>query len=147
MCSNFRGKVEIAFVKDIHSVGGCDLSREDCFFSCLSFNHESSRLAAVQGEIRVGNAEQIRIYLGVKCSESHPTTKFYLLIDPLHSKQPNGGRGYLLALRVLMMRAAAGLGQGQGWKAGIDLPENEKETDADAKTEHREEGGNYPHKC
>lgn len=58
MCSNFRGKVEIAFVKDIHSVGGCDLSREDCFFSCLSFNHESSRLAAVQGEIRVGSSYQ-----------------------------------------------------------------------------------------
>lgn len=53
-------------------------------------------------------------------------------------------------MRVLMMRAAAaglGQGQGQGWKAGIDLPENEKATDADAKTEHREEGGNYPHKC
>lgn len=55
----FRGKCEITFVKDIRSLGDCDLSRENRFFSCLSYNQESSRLASVQGEIRVGASYQV----------------------------------------------------------------------------------------
>lgn len=46
-------------MKDFRSIGECDLSKENTFFSCLSFNQESSRLASVQGEIRVGGAFQV----------------------------------------------------------------------------------------
>ena len=61
----FRGKCEVFFVKDFRSLDGCDLQKSDSFFSCLAYNQESSRLASVQGEIRVGGAFQVRVIFGL----------------------------------------------------------------------------------
>ncbi|KAE9417551.1 hypothetical protein Angca_005195, partial [Angiostrongylus cantonensis] len=77
-----RGKCKIAFVKDIRSLGDCDLSRENTFFSCLSFNQESSRLASVQGEIRVGASYQAKLPAEASCSVADDADRDELLYRP-----------------------------------------------------------------
>ncbi|ETN74096.1 GATA zinc finger [Necator americanus] len=77
-----RGKCEIAFVKDIRSLGGCDLSKENTFFSCLSYNQESSRLASVQGEIRVGASYQAKLPAEATCSVADEADRDELLYRP-----------------------------------------------------------------
>ncbi|VDM61255.1 unnamed protein product [Angiostrongylus costaricensis] len=80
--SSLRGKCKIAFVKDIRSLGDCDLSRENTFFSCLSFNQESSRLASVQGEIRVGASYQAKLPAEASCSVADDADRDELLYRP-----------------------------------------------------------------
>ncbi|KAJ1357934.1 hypothetical protein KIN20_016209 [Parelaphostrongylus tenuis] len=80
--SSLRGKCRIAFVKDIRSLGDCDLNTENTFFSCLSFNQESSRLASVQGEIRVGASYQAKLPPEASCSVSDDSDRDELLYRP-----------------------------------------------------------------
>ncbi|KAK6736253.1 hypothetical protein RB195_019121 [Necator americanus] len=80
--SSLRGRCEIAFVKDIRSLGGCDLSKENTFFSCLSYNQESSRLASVQGEIRVGASYQAKLPAEATCSVADEADRDELLYRP-----------------------------------------------------------------
>ncbi|KAL6734612.1 hypothetical protein Aduo_005136 [Ancylostoma duodenale] len=80
--SSLRGKCEIAFVKDIRSLGDCDLSKENTFFSCLSYNQESSRLASVQGEIRVGASYQAKLPAEATCSVADEPDRDELLYRP-----------------------------------------------------------------
>ncbi|WKX92930.1 hypothetical protein Q1695_010729 [Nippostrongylus brasiliensis] len=80
--SSLRGKCEIAFVKDIRSLGDCDLRKENRFFTCLSYNQESSRLASVQGEIRVGASYQAKLPLEASCSVADEPDRDELLYRP-----------------------------------------------------------------
>ncbi|KJH42762.1 GATA zinc finger [Dictyocaulus viviparus] len=80
--SSLRGKCKITFVKDIRSLGDCDLSSENTFFSCLSFNQESSRLASVQGEIRVGASYQAKLPAEATCSVADDADRDELLYRP-----------------------------------------------------------------
>ncbi|KHJ99558.1 GATA zinc finger [Oesophagostomum dentatum] len=77
-----RGKCEITFVKDIQSLGDCDLTKENAFFSCLSYNQESSRLASVQGEIRVGASYQAKLPAEATCSVADEADRDELLYRP-----------------------------------------------------------------
>ncbi|KAK5980488.1 hypothetical protein GCK32_011681 [Trichostrongylus colubriformis] len=80
--SSLRGKCVITFVKDIRSLGDCDLSKENTFFSCLSYNQESSRLASVQGEIRVGASFQAKLPAEASCSVADEPDRDELLYRP-----------------------------------------------------------------
>nr|CDJ88933.1 Bromo adjacent region and ELM2 and Zinc finger domain containing protein [Haemonchus contortus] len=80
--SSLRGKCTITFVKDIRSLGDCDLSKDNTFFSCLSYNQESSRLASVQGEIRVGASYQAKLPAEASCSVADEPDRDELLYRP-----------------------------------------------------------------
>uniref|UniRef100_A0A183V1E8 ELM2 domain-containing protein n=1 Tax=Toxocara canis TaxID=6265 RepID=A0A183V1E8_TOXCA len=59
---NCRGKCSIRLVKDVRTLGECDVrSCKDTFFSLVSFDPNNSRLASVQGEIRVGGSYQAKV--------------------------------------------------------------------------------------
>ncbi|VDK42078.1 unnamed protein product, partial [Anisakis simplex] len=59
------GKCSIRLVKDIRTLGECDVrSPKDTFFSLVSYDPNNSRLASVQGEIRVGGSYQSLIIFG-----------------------------------------------------------------------------------
>lgn len=60
MLTGSRGKCTIRLIKDIRTLRECDVqSLTDIFFSLVSFDPNNSRLASVQGEIRVGGSYQV----------------------------------------------------------------------------------------
>ncbi|MFH4981136.1 hypothetical protein AB6A40_007845 [Gnathostoma spinigerum] len=57
-----RGKCTVRLLKDVCALSECDIqSKPDTFYSCLIYNPENSRLASVQGEIRVGGSYQAKV--------------------------------------------------------------------------------------
>uniref|UniRef100_A0A915PH61 GATA-type domain-containing protein n=1 Tax=Setaria digitata TaxID=48799 RepID=A0A915PH61_9BILA len=64
-----RGKCTIRLIKDIRTLRECDVqSLTDIFFSLVSFDPNNSRLASVQGEIRVGGSYQAKLPPMERCS-------------------------------------------------------------------------------
>ncbi|VDM22444.1 unnamed protein product, partial [Wuchereria bancrofti] len=63
------GKCTIRLIKDIRTLRECDVqSLTDIFFSLVSFDPNNSRLASVQGEIRVGGSYQAKLPPMERCS-------------------------------------------------------------------------------
>ncbi|VIO94110.1 Uncharacterized protein BM_BM8357 [Brugia malayi] len=66
---HLRGKCTIRLIKDIRTLRECDVqSLTDIFFSLVSFDPNNSRLASVQGEIRVGGLYQAKLPPMERCS-------------------------------------------------------------------------------
>ncbi|OZC12030.1 hypothetical protein X798_01211 [Onchocerca flexuosa] len=78
-----RGKCTIRLIKDIRTLRECDVqSLADIFFSLVSFDPNNSRLASVQGEIRVGGSYQVKLPPMEKCSAVDEPDRDELLWRP-----------------------------------------------------------------
>ncbi|VDN17622.1 unnamed protein product [Gongylonema pulchrum] len=75
-------------IKDIRTLRECDVqSLNDNFFSLVSFDPNNSRLASIQGEIRVGSSYQAKIPALEKCSAVDEADRDELLWRPGYINQ------------------------------------------------------------
>lgn len=81
--ASLRGKCVINSVRDLRSLDpSVDVTKPNIFVSCLAYNHDSSRLAAVQGEIRVGGSYQAKLPQQPSCSVADEPDRDELLYRP-----------------------------------------------------------------